>query len=579
MKARSGVFTAFIFILLAVILLFQILEMIQSDRLYERVNLLEDSLKNTATYSVTPAQRTADSLPMPERYPGPEGDWLIWRFSAEPQTLNPINVEGDIYSRWITGGNIHENLLVYDYDEVRLKPWLAESFEVSKDGLEITITLRDNIYFSDGVPITTDDILFTYETVMNPGVDAADLRNYYKDIKTVQKIDKRTVRFIFSNTYWKSVEVAGLFEVLPKHIYKFDDPSEFNQRRSDPVGSGPYVFEKWDVGREIVLRRNERYWGTKPNLKKVVYRFITNDLAAVQALRSHQVDMIIPSPDQYADMSADAEFVAMFHALAYWNPGIPYFFIAWNQATPYFKDRRVRLALTHTINREAMVKHLLKGNARIVTGPFYINGPQNDPSIKPWPFDLEKAGQLLDEAGWRDTDGDGIRDKNGKPFKFNYSITSGNAIFERIAKLFKDDAAKVGIEVIPDPLEWSIFIERINARKFQAASMGWGGAILEDPYQIWHSSQIEGRGNNFIGFRQAEADALIEEARRTMDAQKRNALYFRFHRLLHEEQPYTFLFTRPTFRFVDRRFENVVVHKLGLDYYEWYVPTLKQKYK
>lgn len=577
MNGRGGIVTFFIFLFLSIIILLQILSMVQSDRLYERLNLLLDRLASGWPVSVAGEKGRSADLPM-EEYPGDEGDWLFFRLGAEPATLNPITSK-DVYANWITIGSIFERLLEYDFDEAKLKPWLAESCEVSGDELEITIRFREDIHFSDGVRITTDDVLFTYETIMNPGVDADNQRNYYKNIKEVVKIDDRVVKFVFNEPYWKSIEVVGLFEVFPKHIYEFTDPMEFNNRRSKPVGSGPYVFEKWDVGREIVLRRNERYWGRKPKLDKVVYRFITNDLAAVQALRAHEIDMMIPTPDQFVEMSTNREFTEEFRTLVYWNPGVPYFYIAWNQVTPFFKDRRVRLAMTHIVDREAIVKHLLKGNAKIVTGPFYINGPQNDPSVEPWPYDLERAKQLLDEAGWRDRDGDGIRDKDGIPFRFHYSIASGNILYERIAKLFKDDAAKVGAEVIADPVEWSVFIERANNREFEAITMGWGGAIMEDPYRIWHSSQIENRGSNFIGFRNAEADAIVEEARRTMDDEKRNALYYRFHRIVHEEQPYTFLFTRPTFRFLDRRFENVIVHKLGLDPHEWYVPKEKQRYK
>lgn len=579
MNGRSSLVTFFIFLFLAVIIVLQILSMVQSDRFYERLNRVLERLASSGPFQVAggPRQPRAVDLPMPE-YIGDEGDWLIFRLGGEPATLNPVTAK-DAYARWICVGSVFERLLEYDFDEAKLKPWLAESYQVSEDGLEITICLRDDIYFSDGKPITTEDVIFTYETIMNPGVDADNVRNYYDNIKEVIKIDERVVKFVFKEPYWKSIEVVGLLEVLPRHIYQFTDAADFNKHRSNPVGSGPYLFQKWDVGRQVVLRRNERYWGHKPRLERIVYRFISNELAALQALRSHEVDMMIPTPEQFAEMASDEEFDTEFRSLVYWNPGIPYFYTGWNQATPFFKDRRVRLAMTHIVNREAIVEHLLKGNARIVTGPFYINGPQNDPSIEPWPYDLERARQLLDEAGWIDSDGDGVRDKDGIPFRFNYSIVSGSVLYERLAKLFKDDAAKVGVDVIADPLEWSVFIERLNKRDFEASTSGWGGTIMEDPYQIWHSSQIEGRGSNCIGFANAEADAIMEQARRTMDDQIRNALYYRFHRIVYEEQPYTFLFTRPTFRFLDRRFENVVVHKLGLNESEWYVPKEKQRYK
>ncbi len=578
MNDRRGFFSFLLFLLLLIIILLQILSMVQSDRLYERLNLLLERLDAPGLVKATQKESVSSDLPR-EEYPGDEGDWLIWCLRAEPRTLNLISVEADIYSGYVTLGNVFERLLEYDPDEVKLKPWLAESYELSDDGLEMTVKLRDDIYFSDGVRITTDDVLFTYETIMNPGVDAADIRNFYDNFKEVIKIDDRTIKFVFVESYWKTFEVVAFLQVLPKHIYEFTDPAEFNKRRSEPVGSGPYVFEKWDVGREIVLRRNENYWGHKPKLKKMVFRFITNDVAALQALRSHEVDFLIPTPEQFAQLSIEEQFNKDFICLSYWTPGIPFYFFAWNQKTTFFRDRRVRLAMTHILDRDKVVKHLLKNNAKIVTGPFYIYGQQYDPNIESWPYDLQRAKQLLDETGWVDSDGDGIRDKDGTPFRFKYSYSTGSLLYEQLAKLFKDNAAKVGIDVIADPYEWSIFVERLNNREFEAATMGLGGTVESDPYSFYHSSQITGRGSNFVGFSSAEADDIIEKARRTIEPEKRYALYHRFHKLLHEEQPYTYLFTRPALRFIDRRFENIILHKLGLDEREWYVPKDKQRYK
>ena len=580
MNGRSGLVVFFIFLLLLVIIVLQVLAMVQSDRLYERLNLLLDRSAGSRAIRTAQVKQKTRSADLPgEQYPGDEGDWLIWCLKAEPRTLNPISVEGDIYMRYVTTGSVFERLLEYDFDEVKLEPWLAESYEVSDDGLEISVKLRDDVYFSDGVPITTEDILFTYETIKNPGVDAADIRNFYDNFKEVVKVDDRVVKFIFYEPYWKTFEAVGLFEVLPKHIYEFDDPAEFNNRRSNPVGSGPYIFEKWDVGSGIVLRRNENYWGHKPKLAKIVFRFITNDVAALQALRANEVDVLIPTPEQFSEMSVDEKFSKDFRCFAYWTPGVPFYFFAWSERTPYFKDRLVRLAMTHIVDRETIVNHLLKGNAKIVTGPFYIYGGQCDPNVEPWLYDLEKARQLLDEAGWVDSDKDGVRDKDGIAFRFRYSYPAGALIYEQLAKLIKDEAAKVGVDVVADPYEWSVFIERLNNREFEAATLGLGGTVETDPYTHFHSSQIAGRGNNFVGFNNPEADAIIDEARRAMDENKRYPLYHRFHRLLHEEQPYTFLFTRPAFRFIDKRFENVIIHKLGLNEYEWYVPKEKQRYK
>ncbi|GAH03009.1 unnamed protein product, partial [marine sediment metagenome] len=187
---------------------------------------------------------------------------------------------------------------------------------------ETSFRLRDDIHFSDGHPITADDVIFSYETIVNPGVDAASLANYYRDIDRVERINDREVKFYMKRVYFKSLEFCSGMDILPEHIYKFDDPDEFNKRISNPVGSGPYVFERWDVGREIVLRRNERYWGKKPKIAKIVYPFITNDTAAIQSLRAKNIDYMRPLPDQYAELCSDGKFTKDFQCLSYWHPGV-----------------------------------------------------------------------------------------------------------------------------------------------------------------------------------------------------------------------------------------------------------------
>ena len=318
-------------------------------------------------------------------------------------------------SRWIVSGNIFESLLEYEPDAFKYKGKLAEDFSISDDGLEIYFKLRDDIHFSDGKPITTDDVIFTFETITNPGVDAASYANYFRDVERYEKINDREIKFYMKKVYFLSLGFLGGLPIHPKHIYEFDNPEEFNTRRTDPIGSGPYVFQKWDVGREVVLSRNENYWGKKPKIKKIVYRFITNDIAALQALQAGDVDYLRALPDQFAEKSKDEEFRKKFHCLSYWDAAnTGYFWIGWNQARPFFADRKVRLAMTHLIDRKAIRDYILRNpEARIPTGPFYIYGPQSDPNIRPWPYDLERAKKLLDEAGWVDTDGDGIRDKNG----------------------------------------------------------------------------------------------------------------------------------------------------------------------
>ena len=509
-----------------------------------------------------------------------EGDWLIWSLKSEPKTLTPLSVDRDIYSKWICIPNIFEPLMDYDFETMQLSPCLAESFKISQDGLVADVRLRGDIFFSDGEPVTSDDVIFTYNTLMNPMVDASNIAQSFRFVSEVIRLDKRSVRFVMEEKTFKALDVLSFWDVgiLPEHIYRFDDPMDFNKRVSQPIGSGPYIFESWRVGDRVILRRNENYWGKKPYIKKIVYKFINNDRAALKALIGEDVDIIRPTEEQFAEYVNDEQFLSRFHAIAYWNPAVAFYSVIWNQHKEMFADRNVRLAMTHLINRQAIVDVLLRGNARQVTGPFYINSDAYDADIQPWPFDIGIAKELLNRAGWTDEDGDGLIEKNGQKFRFRFLYAASSAVYERIAKLMKDDFAQAGIEVIAEPMEWSILLGRVNERDFDSVIIGWGGDIVQDPYQLWHSSQIENRWSNMASFSNSAADEIIERANIELDADKRNSLLRELHGILHQEQPYTFLYTVPSLRFVDKRFKNITIYPLGLNYREWFVPNKQQRY-
>jgi peptide/nickel transport system substrate-binding protein len=216
-------------------------------------------------------------------------------------------------------------------------------------------------------------------------------------------------------------------------------------------------------------------------------------------------------------------------------------------------------------NREKILNTVYYGQGRIISGPFFCNSPYYDKSIQPLPFSHELAKQKLAEAGWRDSDGDGILDRNGKKFVFTALQVSGNALQERILAIFKEDLAKVGIDMKIVPLEWPVYIDKLEKRQFEVCSLGWSLPYESDPYQVWHSSQISGNGSNHIGFANAEADRLIEDIRKTLDTEKRIQLCHKLHKLLHEEQPYTFLLVPESLNVFSGKLQNLRVFPLGVD--------------
>jgi peptide/nickel transport system substrate-binding protein len=225
--------------------------------------------------------------------------------------------------------------------------------------------------------------------------------------------------------------------------------------------------------------------------------------------------------------------------------------------------------MTMLLDRESIREELYFGLARITTGSFFVDGPEYNNNIEPWPFDPENAEQLLNDAGWVDSDNDGMRDRDGVPLSFELLITKDSKIAPKVATLLQEELKRAGVEMTIRKLEWSTFLESVKTQRFDACTLGWSLVPDPDPYQVWHSSQTVVNGDNSVGFVNEEADTIMDTARPEFDRGKRIEMYRRFHEILHEEQPVTFLFCPKELVAVDKRFENVKVYPYGLDPLEW----------
>ncbi len=502
-----------------------------------------------------------------------DGDWLIYHLSAEPATLNPITAS-DAYENTVNSGNVYETLIERNNETLELDPVLAESWEISEDKLTYTFKLRQNVKWQDGEPFTSKDVVFSYQTIMNPKVDSPQLRAYYQEIRDVVAIDDHTVRFTYARPYFLALEFCGGMPIVPKHVFEEGDFNT-NPAGRDPVGTGPYKFLRWTTGREIVLEKNTDYWGEQPRLNRIVFRIITDSSVSLQVLKREELDVSGLTPIQWARQTSSKSFEENFDKLSYFRPN--YSFIGWNLTKPYFSDKLVRRAMTHLVDRELILQKILFDLGAVVTNPFYINSPEYNKSITPYPYDPKKASELLQQAGWTDTNGNGIRDKDGVEFKFEFLIPAGSETGEKIATILKEELDKTGISMDIRKIEWAVFTTRLNERKFDAVTLAWSMGVESDPYQIWSSTQAE-KGSNFVGFVNEEADRLIEAARKEFDRDKRIEMYRRFAEIVHEEQPYTFMFCNKSTVAVNKRFENVLVYPLGIDPTEWHVPLPLQLY-
>lgn len=539
------------------------------------------------------------------------GDWLLNHSLSDPEQLNPLTSNDASASEIL--GFIFESLLILDPRSLELRPMLAESRpEVSKDKLTYTFKLRRDARFQDGRPVTGEDVLFSIKAIKCQLVDAPFLRVYYDSVVDAELIDPYTIRFRTKEQYFLNENVLGEITVLPRHVYDpenllkslgvrdlLHDPTKlpagvkrfaenFNKNYSrSAVGSGPYKFNGWKTGQEVQLVRDPNYWGNgkagidQPHLDRLRFRIINNLDAALIQLKSGDLDTMDLTPIQAVRGTSSDRFKRQFAKYEYYSPA--YSYIGWNNDHAIFRDQRVRQAMTYFTNRRQMVKTILFGLGQVVDGPIYFFRPEYDQSLYSYPYDPKKALALLAEAGWRDTDGDGVLDKviDGKkvPLRFEIKVNSGNDVRESIALVLQDELKKHGVAATVRKLDWTIFLDDVKNHKFDAVLLGWQMSVSEgDSYQVWHSSQAANKGSNHIAYKNARVDKILEESRREFDRKKRVELSKEFQRILNDEQPYTFLFARKAVSVVDRRFLGVEVLPAGLRPLEWWAPAARQKY-
>lgn len=491
---------------------------------------------------------------------------LVMPIEGEPNVLNPLlSTSGYEYEVFF---HIFESLFSIDWDTLGPKPQLAERWEVSEDKTTYIFYLRKDVRWHDGVPFTADDVVFTFETLMNPKVDAARLRNYFANLSQIEKVDDYTVRLVFQKSYFQTLMVCGGFQILPKHIFENLDNFNSHPFNRNPIGTGPFKFDYWKTGREIVVNRNDDYWGEKPKLNKIVYKIISDNTVALQEMKKGELDILSVEDVQWLYQINSEKFKNKTLRFKYFAPTSGYSFTGWNLRRPYFADVKVRQALAQLIDVKMITGKLSFGLNRQVTGPFFIEGNSYNSEVSPFSYNPQEAMRLLEEAGWIDHDGDGIRDKDGVPFKFVVTYANQNLKAERLYSIMKEDFKKVGILVDSQKVEWALFTKYLTERNFDAVILSWLGTLHEDQYQVFHSSQIE-NGSNFVGYANQQVDELLETARFEFDPQKRSSINKEIQAIIYNDQPYLFLNTAPQLLIISNRFSNVIKHRGGFDILEW----------
>jgi len=547
------------------------------------------------------------------------GDWIVIHQLSDPHGINPY-VTSDAGASAMAD-RVFQKLLGQDFLTTELYPVLAEARPlVSDDHLTYTFTLKQGIAFSDGKPLTASDVVFSFKAIANPLIaDAAALRNYYESVKDVVATTPTTVVITMSQPYFLAEYFLGSLWIMPKHVldpkgltdkYTFAETKSIDAAQANPamkefadwygseevrrdpklnIGSGPYAYEEWKTGESVTLRRNDAFWAKGKDAwnpayaDKLVYKVINDRNSAVVALKNAEIDFMeyVP-PTKYTE---EIDTVATPHLRKYPFQTQAYSYIGFNMARPILSDVNVRKAIAHCVDRDALIKQLVRGLATTVNSPIYQDRPEYDKSLPNIAYDPNTAKSLLAQAGWADANGDGVLDKaiNGKntPLTVTMLINAGNELREALAVNLSEELRKIGIKMEIRKLEWSVFQENQKARQFDLYIGGWiNDPIPSDPYQIWHSSQAKNRGSNYVSFMNPRVDQLLEMNRVEFDEQKRTAYMKEFQQIIAREQPYVFLWSPLYPAVYNRRLQNVKFSSVrpGYNPPQWWVPAGQWKY-
>jgi peptide/nickel transport system substrate-binding protein len=418
-------------------------------------------------------------------------------------------------------------------------PQLARSYEWSQDHKVVTFHLRDDVFWTDGVPVTAEDVRWTWKAQTHPDV-AWEGKFLKEKITDVEVVDPHTVRFHFSQVYPAQLIHANEGLILPKHAWSQLPFSEWRTNNGwfteHLVTDGPFKLESWKQDEEIVLVRNEAYYEEGlPRLDRAVFRIVPDQTSQIAQVRAGNLDFISNVPP---DDAGSLEHTPGLHLKSYW--GIGFIFIAWNNESPLFSDVRVRQALTMGIDRQGIVNALWGQYARVATSPIVDIVWAHDDRLKPWPYDPQRARELLEEAGWKDTDGDGIRDKDGRPFRFEILNHTGNRQREDATVIAQEQLREIGVSARTRVLDIGTFIPAVFQGKYEAAVEGITMSTDLNLRYLFHSDQIEVSFNH-ARYRNPQVDELIDEAYRQKEQEDMAPYLMKIQELIHHDQPVTFL--------------------------------------
>jgi len=506
-----------------------------------------------------------------QSYPAESGGTLVDAMSGEPSGL--IAMMAGESSASAIASNIFNSLLKYDKN-LELTGELAQSWDVSSDQKTITFHLKPNLKWADGMPLTSEDVLFTWKTVTDDKTRSpygAD----YKLVKKAEAPDSKTFKVSYAQPYAPALDSWSGLHILPKHLLKEQDINNTPFSRN-PVGSHYYQLDQWKKGESLSLKRNPNATQGQAKIDHLVSRIIPDRASQFLELMADNIDSMSLNSIQYArifpsrpDLNAK---IAQYKEL-----GNSYTYLGFNLKHKPFDDVRIRQAVNYAIDKQEIIDGVLLGLGLPVASPYKPGTRWSNPKLQPYPYDPQKAIALMKEAGFEDHDHDGILDRDGQPLSFEI-LTNQNKEREMSAVLVQRRLKEIGVDVKIRVVEWATFISRfIKTGDFNVVLLGWGLGLEPDQFNIWHSSQQAPGQFNFIGYKNPKVDKLLEAGRLELNPDKRMKIYHEFAEILLEDSPIVYLSAGYSLQGVHKRIKGIdeppPAAGIGHNSYDWFIPT------
>ena len=515
------------------------------------------------------SKESSEVIDYNKKYINSFGGTLVNAMAGEPSNLIAM-VAGDSASSAIAG-NIFNSLIKYD-ENLNYAPDLAESWKISNSQKTITFTLKKNLKWSDGAPLTSEDVLFTWKLITNPST-RTPYGSDYQLVKEASAPDALTFKITYASSYAPALDTWTALHILPKHILKDEDINKtFFSRK--PTGSSYYKLDEWISGQQVVLKASDNSTLGPPSIKKLISRIIPDTSSQFLELTADNIDLMNINPIQYQRVFPARKDLQQKIAL-YKELGNGYTYLGFNLKKAPFNDIRVRQALNFAIDKDEVIKGVLLGLGESISSPYKPGTRWNNPNLSPYPYKPKKALELLSEAGFIKNN-DGLLVKNGKPLKFEI-ITNQNKQREMTAVLIQRRLQEIGVAVSIRVIEWASFVNRfIKTGDFDVVVLGWGLSLDPDQFNIWHSSQ-QGPGQfNFLGYENKKVDKLLELGRKELNPQKREKIYHQFSKYLLEDSPIVYLYAGYGLSAVHKRVKGIKKPSppAGIYHnnYNWFIP-------